>query len=39
MRTDGAAVFHIRDAKVVNLLIYFDRERGLTELGLTSGTD
>jgi ketosteroid isomerase-like protein len=32
--TKGAVVFHIRDAKVVKLLIYWDRERGLADLDL-----
>jgi ketosteroid isomerase-like protein len=36
MLTEGAVVFHIRDAKVVRLLIYWDRERGLADLGLAS---
>lgn len=34
-QTKGAAVFHIRDAKVVRLLIYYDRVRGLADLRLT----
>ena len=38
MQTKGAVVFHIRDVKVVRLLIYWDRERGLAELGLAPGT-
>ena len=39
MLTKGAVVFHIRDAKVVRLLIYWDRERGLADLGLASESD
>jgi ketosteroid isomerase-like protein len=32
----GAAVFHIRAGKVFRLVTYFDRERGLADLGLES---
>jgi ketosteroid isomerase-like protein len=34
MRTRPANVFHLRGGKVVRLVIYFDRERALAELGL-----
>ena len=39
MQTQGAVLFHIRGAKVVRLLIYWDRERGLADLGLASEGD
>ena len=35
IQTNGAVLFHIRDGKVARLLIYWDRERGLADLGLT----
>jgi ketosteroid isomerase-like protein len=38
MHTSGAVLFHIRDGKVVRLLIYWDRERGLADLGLSPGS-
>jgi ketosteroid isomerase-like protein len=34
MRTEGANLFHIRDGKVRRLVIYFDRDRALADLGL-----
>jgi ketosteroid isomerase-like protein len=34
MRTHGAALFHLFGGKVRRLVIYWDREQALTELGL-----
>src|SRR5947208_16986995 len=34
VRTDSATVFHIRDGKVVKLVVYIDRDRALADLGL-----
>jgi ketosteroid isomerase-like protein len=31
--TKGAQLFHMRDGKVTKLVVYFDRERALAELG------
>jgi ketosteroid isomerase-like protein len=35
----GAWLFHIRDGKVTKIVYYFDRERGLTDLGLSPKAD
>jgi ketosteroid isomerase-like protein len=34
MRSDGAVLFHLRDAKVARLVFYWDRDRALADLGL-----
>ena len=34
LTTEGANVMHIRDGKVVKLLLYWHRDRALAELGL-----
>jgi ketosteroid isomerase-like protein len=35
LQTKAATLFHIRAGKVSKLVIYFDRERAVAELGLT----
>jgi ketosteroid isomerase-like protein len=37
MRTQDAAVFHVRSGQVTRIVLYFDRERALTDLGLAAG--
>jgi hypothetical protein len=39
IRTNGARLFHIRDGNVTRLLVYFDRERALADLGLDPEDD
>jgi ketosteroid isomerase-like protein len=39
MRAQGAGLFHVRDGKVMRLVVYFDRQRALADLGLASETD
>jgi ketosteroid isomerase-like protein len=39
MQTNAATLFHVRGGKVTRLVIYFDRERGLADLGLAPEAD
>ena len=36
MQTEGAALYHVRDGKVKRLVVYWERERALADLGLPS---
>jgi ketosteroid isomerase-like protein len=38
IRAKGASVFHVRGGKVMRLVFYWDRERALADLGLSSET-
>jgi ketosteroid isomerase-like protein len=39
MRTKTAALFHLAGGKVTRLVVYLDRERGLSDLGLAPEAD
>ena len=39
MGTLGASLFHVRASKVIKLVVYFDRERGLPDLALAPGVE
>jgi ketosteroid isomerase-like protein len=39
LRAESAALFQVRNAKVIRLVHYFDRQRALADLGLTSEPD
>lgn len=38
MRSKGAALFHLRNARVTRLVVYFDAERAVADLGSSSET-
>src|SRR2546426_11893838 len=37
LRSRGAALFHVRDAKVTRFVMYWDRDRAFADLGLKDG--
>ncbi len=39
MRAKAATLFQVRGGKVSSLVIYFDRERAVADLGLSSEAD
>jgi ketosteroid isomerase-like protein len=39
MQATGATVYHVRANKVVRMVVYFDRDRALADLGLASGAN
>jgi ketosteroid isomerase-like protein len=36
MRSSNASVHHIKDGKVIKLMLYWDSDRALTDLGLAA---
>jgi hypothetical protein len=36
MATKGAVIFHVRSGQITRIALYFDRERALADLGMTS---
>ena|ERR1700730_6426296 len=39
MQTNNAALFHVRDGKVIRFVAYWDRDRALADLGLAPEDD